>query len=55
MTTQEDAGGLFTPDRVAVVGATDRDGAIGRAIIDNLSDFDNDVIAVNPGRDDVLG
>jgi len=53
--TQEDAGGLFAPERVAVVGATDREGSIGRAIVENLADFDGDVVAVNPGRDEVLG
>jgi len=53
--TQEDAGGLFAPERVAVVGATDREGSIGRAIVDNLGDFDGEVVAVNPGRDEVLG
>ncbi|MDH5021145.1 acetate--CoA ligase family protein [Halobacterium rubrum] len=55
MKTQEDAGGLFAPERVAVVGATDREGSIGRAIVDNLGDFDGEVVAVNPGRDEVLG
>ena len=55
MKTQVDAGGLFAPERVAVVGATDREGSIGRAIVDNLGDFDGEVVAVNPGRDEVLG
>jgi acetyl coenzyme A synthetase (ADP forming)-like protein len=52
---EDDASGLFAPDRVAVVGATDREGSIGRAIVTNLADFDGDVVAVNPGRDAVLG
>ncbi|MCD2199379.1 acetate--CoA ligase family protein [Halobacterium sp. KA-4] len=52
---EDDASGLFAPDRVAVVGATDREGSIGRAIATNLADFDGDVVAVNPGRDAVLG
>ena len=55
MKTQADAGGLFAPERVAVVGATDREGSIGRAIVENLADFDGDVVAVNPGRESVLG
>nr|WP_272904875.1 acetate--CoA ligase [Halobacterium sp. TGN-42-S1] len=46
---------MFAPERVAVVGATDREGSIGRAIVDNLGDFDGEVVAVNPGRDEVLG
>jgi len=52
---EDDASGLFAPDRVAVVGATDREGAVGRAIVTNLADFDGDVVAVNPSRDEVLG
>jgi len=47
--------GLFDPDRVAVVGATDREGSVGRAILENLSSFDGDVVGVNPDRDSVLG
>jgi acetyltransferase len=52
---EDDASGLFAPDRVAVVGATDREGAVGRAIVTNLADFDGDVVAVNPSREEVLG
>ncbi|WP_435318447.1 acetate--CoA ligase alpha subunit [Haloarchaeobius sp. TZWSO28] len=47
--------GLFAPERVAVVGATDREGSVGRAILENLRSFDGDVVAVNPSRDEVLG
>ena len=47
--------GLFDPERIAVVGATDREGAVGRAVIENLASFAGDVIGVNPGRDEVLG
>ncbi|MFC7234741.1 acetate--CoA ligase family protein [Halosegnis marinus] len=46
---------LFAPERVAVVGATDREGSVGRAVLSNLDGFDGDVAAVNPGRDSVLG
>ncbi|WP_323676328.1 acetate--CoA ligase family protein [Halorubellus sp. PRR65] len=47
---------VFAPDRVAVVGATDREGSVGRAILENLdSGFVGDVIAVNPNREAVLG
>jgi acetyl coenzyme A synthetase (ADP forming)-like protein len=47
---------LFHPEVVAVVGATDREGSVGRAITENLvADFAGDVVAVNPGRDEVLG
>ena len=48
--------GLFAPDRIAVVGATDREGSVGRAIMRNLgSGFDGTVIPVNPGRETVFG
>ncbi|WP_459193940.1 acetate--CoA ligase family protein [Halosimplex sp. J119] len=47
---------LFEPDRIAVVGATDREGSVGRAITANLlADFEGDVVAVNPTKDEVLG
>ncbi|MDR5657269.1 acetate--CoA ligase family protein [Halodesulfurarchaeum sp. HSR-GB] len=50
-----DANGLFDPDRVAVVGATDREGSIGRAIMENLEEFTGTVVPVNPSRESVLG
>ncbi len=47
---------LFAPGRVAVVGATEREGAVGRAITDNLvADYDGEVVPVNPNYDEVLG
>ncbi|KDE58141.1 acetyl-CoA synthetase [Halostagnicola sp. A56] len=47
---------LFEPDAVAVVGATDREGAVGRAILENLSTgFAGEVVPVNPNRETVLG
>ncbi|MFY4816515.1 CoA-binding protein, partial [Haloarcula sp. AONF1] len=46
---------LFDPDRVAVVGATAREGAVGRAVTSNLlDDFDGDTVPVNPNYDEVL-
>ena len=48
--------GLFDPDRVAVVGATEREGSVGRAVTANLLDgFAGSVVPVNPNRDAVLG
>jgi acetyltransferase len=47
---------LFAPERVAVVGATEREGSVGRAIVENLlSDFDGAVVPVNPNYEEVLG
>ena len=43
---------LFDPDRVAVVGATEREGSIGRALVENvLAGYDGDVVPVNPNHD----
>ena len=48
--------GLFSPERVAVVGATDRPGSVGRAIVENLlADFSGEVVAVNPNEEEILG
>ena len=47
---------LFAPEAVAVVGATDREGAVGRAILENLqADYDGEIVPVNPNREAVLG
>ncbi len=47
---------MFDPDRVAVVGATPREGSIGRAVTSNLlDDFDGETVPVNPNYDEVLG
>jgi acetyltransferase len=48
--------GLFDADRVAVVGATDRDGSVGAAVLRNLlDDFDGAVLPVNPNVDRAFG
>ncbi|RQG97691.1 acetate--CoA ligase family protein [Natrarchaeobius chitinivorans] len=47
---------LFRPETVGVVGATDRDGAVGRAILENLrAGFSGEVVPINPTREEVLG
>ncbi|WP_324757807.1 acetate--CoA ligase alpha subunit [Haloarcula montana] len=47
---------LFAPERVAVIGATDSEGSVGRAITSNLLEsFDGEVIAVNPYKESALG
>jgi acetyltransferase len=46
---------LFAPERVAVVGATEREGSVGRAIMRNLLDsFDGTVVPVNPNYEAVF-
>ncbi|MFC6942455.1 acetate--CoA ligase family protein [Salinirubellus sp. GCM10025818] len=46
---------LFAPEQVAVIGATDREGSVGRALMENLSSFEGEVLAVNPNRETVFG
>ena len=53
-------GGLqafFTPQSIAVIGATDKAGSIGRTLVWNLisSPFGGTVFPVNPKRPSVLG
>ncbi len=51
----DDLAELFSPTRVAVVGATDRTGSVGAAIMQNLlADFEGEVIPINPTRDSVF-
>jgi acetyltransferase len=47
---------LFAPDRVAVIGATESEGSVGRAVTENLlADFDGEVVPVNPNYGEVFG
>jgi acetyltransferase len=48
---------LFVPDSVAVIGATERTGTVGRTVLSNLieSRFRSKVYAVNPSHSQVLG
>jgi acetyltransferase len=48
---------IFLPRSVAVIGATDREGTVGRSIVSNLleSKFRIKVYAVNPTHSEVLG
>lgn len=46
---------LFAPRSVAVIGATDRPGSVGLAIMQNLAAFPGRVFPINPGRASVAG
>ncbi len=48
---------LFLPKSVAVIGATDRPGTVGRSLLSNLLESKSPlkVFAVNPTHDEVLG
>ena len=48
---------FFSPSTVAVIGATEKDGSVGRTIFQNLisSPFGGTVYPVNPNHPSVLG
>jgi acetyltransferase len=48
---------MFAPKSVALIGATDRAGSVGRTILENLRahDFGGAIFPVNPHRAEVLG
>lgn len=46
---------FFAPRSVAVVGATEAAGSVGRALLENLASFEGKVFPVNPKRITVLG
>ncbi len=48
---------LFSPRSVAVIGATDREGTVGRSVLSNLRDTKTPlkIYAVNPSRNEILG
>ncbi len=46
---------LFLPRRIAAIGATERPGSMGRALLQNLASFPGAVYPVNPNRPSVLG
>src|ERR1700674_244810 len=48
---------FFTPASVAVIGATEREGSVGRTILGNLvhSSYSGHVFAVNPKHSELLG
>ncbi|MFQ3295591.1 MAG: acyl-CoA synthetase (NDP forming), partial [Natrialbaceae archaeon] len=46
---------LFAPESVAVVGATEREGSVGHAIMTNLlDDYNGEVVPINPKRDELF-
>ena len=57
MTARTALNSFFTPKSVALIGATDREGSVGRTILFNLTGgkFPGKVYAVNPHRSEVLG
>ena len=48
-------GGFFAPETIAVIGASERAGSVGRALLENLYEFGGRVFPVNPRHASVLG
>ncbi|MCU0772218.1 MAG: acetate--CoA ligase family protein [Verrucomicrobia bacterium] len=48
---------LFTPQSIAIIGATEKEGAVGRTVVENLQiiQFHGPIYPVNPKRDTILG
>ena len=46
---------MLAPRSVAVIGATESSGSVGRAFVENLRSFSGAVYPVNPKRATVLG
>jgi acetyltransferase len=46
---------LFAPKSVAVIGASETSGSVGRALLENLLPFKGSVFPVNPKRSTLLG
>lgn len=46
---------IFQPKTVAIIGATENEGSVGRTVMQNLSSFKGEIFPVNPKRSSVLG
>jgi acetyltransferase len=46
---------MFSPRTIAVIGASERPGSVGRALMENLQSFRGRVFPVNPNQQTVLG
>lgn len=46
---------FFRPQSVALIGATERPGSVGRALLENLATFPGEVFPINAKRREVLG
>ena len=46
---------LFAPRSIAVIGATDKEGSVGRSVLENLRPFTGSLYPVNPNHGSILG
>jgi acetyltransferase len=54
-TRDSSLGSFFKPKVVAVIGASEKPGGVGRALLENLGTFSGTLYPVNAMRDEVLG
>ena len=54
-TRDSSLGSFFRPKVVAVIGASEKPGGVGRALLENLGTFSGTLYPVNAMRDEVLG
>lgn len=47
-------GAFFAPRTIAVIGASEKEGSVGRSLLENLYEFDGRVFPVNPNRSSIL-
>lgn len=46
---------MFTPKSIALIGASEKPGSVGRALLENLQSFGGHVFSVNPNHQTILG
>src|SRR5208282_5463650 len=46
---------LFAPRSIAVIGATDKEGSVGRSVLENLRSFAGGLYPINPNHESILG
>jgi acetyltransferase len=46
---------LFAPRSIAVIGATDKEGSVGRSVLENLRSFGGSLHPINPNHETILG
>ena len=46
---------MFAPRSVAVIGASETSGSVGRALLENLQSFHGHVFPINPNHSTILG
>ena len=46
---------MFSPKSIALIGASEKPGSVGRALLENLQSFRGRVFAINPSHPTLLG